>query len=336
LDLVQNKAWIETDNIIVSIIIPAHNEEAVLKDCLESIIEGDFPKHQYEIIIIDDGSTDRTYEIANSYQRKFDNILALSKTNGGKASAQNYGLKVAKGKYILVTDADVVVNKNWVPRMVRNLKKYDIVIGGYYAKKPKHWLEKTQNAHYLVKFKYGGIKEIPAVGANNAFKKEIINITGGFNENITSITSDFIERGKSKGLKIYYDPEVWVYTKCTKNICGFFKQKLRWREAGTSSLDAFCYTYGLSLFLFGSLLVSIYSREILFIASALLITYAVSFSIYLTPFYRLLMSREDRCFAKYFLLYELIEIGIRLILVPYIGYRLLVPRVKPTFEARRG
>lgn len=348
-EVVPNDVGTEMENIIVSIIIPAYNEEAIIEDCLNSIIEVDCPKTQYEIIVVDDGSTDRTYEIASSYQAEYDNIVVLSKTNGGKASAQNYGLKVARGKYILVTDADAIVNKDWVSRIVKHLENYDIVVGACYAKDPITWLEKIQNAHYLIKFKYGGIKGIPSTGVNNAFRKDILNIIGGFDETKTSITGDFISRGRDKGLKIHYDPEIYVYTKCTNNLHGFLRQKLRWREAGTSSfrslmwwrdtdrshLLSFGYTYGLSIFLFASLLLSLCYKEICYIVFAAIATYLLSFSIYSVPFYRMLKNQKDRHFTIYFLMYELVELGIRLLLVPYIVYRILVPRTKPTFEAHR-
>lgn len=344
-----NKIEAEVRNIIVSIIIPAYNEEEVLANCLDSIIKVDFPKTWYEVLVVNDGSTDRTYEIAASYQSKYNNIVALSKTNGGKASAQNYGLRVSRGKYVLITDADATVNKDWVSKMVGRLGDYDMVVGAYYAKKPENWLEKIQNAHYLVKFKFGGGMGIPSTGVNNAFRKEIIDVIGGFDETKTSITSDFIDRGKDKGLKIHYDPEIYVYTKCTSNLRSFLKQKLRWREEGISSLLSlkwwremgvsnllsFGYTYGLSLFLFVSLLLSLYQKEIYYVAFAAIVTYTLSFSIYLVPFYRMLINRGDRYFAAYFLLYELVEMGIRLLFVPYIIYRILVPRTKPTFEAQR-
>lgn len=331
-----NKSVNGVEGIIVSIIIPAHNEEAVLSDCLDSIIKADFPKTQYEVIVVNDGSTDRTCEIANSYHAKFNNIISLSKTNGGKASAQNYGLRIAQGKYILVTDADAIVNKDWIPRMVKHLENYDIVVGAYYAKKPEKWLEKIQNAHYLIKFKYGGVRGIPPTGVNNAFKKEVVGIIGEFDENKTSTTSEFIDRGKKKGLKIQYDPDVYVYTKCTSNIQGFLRQKLRWRETGASDLKTFGYTYGLSIFLFASFLLSVYQMDVSPFTFVLIATYMLSFSIYLNPFYKMLISEKDRYFAKYFLLYELIEMGVRFLLVPYMAYRLLVPRTRPTFEAKRG
>ncbi|WP_231476830.1 glycosyltransferase family 2 protein, partial [Methanoculleus sp. MH98A] len=261
---------------------------------------------------MDDGSTDRTSDIATLYQTKYENVIALSKPNGGKASAQNHGLRSARGKYVLVTDADAVVNRDWVSRMVRHLQYYDMVIGACYAKNPKSWLEKVQNARYLIKYKYGGVMGIPSTGVNNAFKKEIIDIVGGFNEGKTSVTSDFIKRGEKKGLKVHYDPNIYVYTKCASSIRGFLGQKLRWREAGTSNLLSFGYTYGLSLFLFTALLLSLYQKEVGYILFALVITYMLSFSAYLAPFYKMLIKREDRYFAAYFLLYEFVELGVRL------------------------
>ena len=198
--------------------------------------------------------------------------------------------------------------------MVEHLRNCDLIVGACYAKAPEKWLEKVR-AHYLIKYKYGGVKGVPSTGVNNAFRKEIIDIIGGFDETQTSITADFINRGKKKGLKIHYDPEVYVYTKYEQSSW-FFKQKLRWREAGITSLlslawwreagvsrlFSFGYTYGLSIFLFVSLLLSLYQTEVYYIAFAAIITYVLSFSPYFVPFCRMLISREDRYFAAYFLL----------------------------------
>ncbi len=319
----------------VSIIIPAYNEEKVLKECLNSIALLDFPRDQHEVILVDDGSNDNTANILQSFRKEHIHFKVISKENGGKASAQNLGLKYARGDYVFITDADAVVEKDWINKMLNSFNNVDMVIGSYYAYNPKTWLEKCQNAHYLIKFKYGGVKGTPSAGVNNAFRKDIVNKIGYFDETKTSITGDFIRRAQDAGLKISYDPDIFVYTKATNNIRGFFKQKLRWREAGSSSVTGFCYTHGLSYILFGSLLIGIYLQNIWYFVITFMAVYMLSFSIYLMPFFKMAIDEKDRYYAKYFILYELVEMSIRLVLPLHLAYRLIWPRRKPTFEAER-
>ena len=325
------------EHLEVSIIIPVYNEERILGACLSSITEISYPISQYEVLIVNDGSTDKSAEIARSFIEENQNMRLLSKKNGGKGSAQNHGLEHAKGKYILITDADAIVEKEWLSKMVENLDKFDLVLGSCYAKDPKTWLEKIQNAHYLIKFKYGGAKGIPTIGANNGFRKDIVDEIGRFDETKTSVTGDFIRRAKEKNLKIHYDPDIVVYTKCTSNILGFLKQKLRWREAGVFSILSFSYTYGLSILLFGSILLSIFMQNILFFIFTFFIVYILSFSIYFIPIFKMIRNKQDRYYAKFFIMYEFLEtLIIRIVLLPYIIFRLIKPRKKPTFVAQRG
>jgi len=330
-----NKQNIE--QLDVTIIIPAYNEEKIIGTCLESVSKLNYPVNQYEVLIVNDGSTDKTAEIAMSFIEESQNMRLLSKENGGKGSAQNLGLEHARGKYILITDADAVVEKEWISKMVENLDKFDLVLGSCYIKNPTSWLEKMQNAHYLIKCKYGGARGIPKSGVNNGFRKDIVDEIGRFDETKTSITGDFIRRAKERDLKIHYDPDIVVYTKSSSNILGFLKQKLRWREAGAFSILSFCYTYGLSFLLFGSILLSIFMLNIIFFIFTFFIVYLLSFSIYFIPFFKMIRNKQDRYYAKFFIMYQFFEIlTIRILLLPYIIFRLIKPRKKPTFVTQRG
>ena len=324
------------EQLDVTIIIPVYNEEKFIGTCLKSISKLNYPDSKYEVIIVNDGSTDKSSEISEVFTNKYQNMKLLTKKNGGKGSAQNLGLEHAKGKYILITDADAVVEKDWISKMVEYLDKFDMVLGSCYAKDPVSWLEKMQNAHYLIRFKYGGAKDIPTIGVNNGFRKDFVDKIGRFDETKTSVTGDFIRRAKEKDLKIHYNPDIVVHTKCTNSFLGFLKQKLRWRESGASSILTFSYTYGLSFFLFGFILLSIYSLNAFFFIYASFIVYLLSFSIYILPFLRMLKNKQDRYYAKFFLLYEAFELlVIRIILIPYIIFRFIKPRKKPTFTSQR-
>ena len=89
----------------VSIVIPVYNAEKYLEECLSSITaQKDFEKS--EVVLIDDGSTDRSSEICDSFSAEFKNIIAVHKSNGGVSEARNDGINVASSDYLMFCDAD--------------------------------------------------------------------------------------------------------------------------------------------------------------------------------------------------------------------------------------
>lgn len=94
----------EKETLLFSIIIPIYNVEAYLPQCLDSILCQSFS--DYELILINDGSTDSSLEICQKYKQKFPQIILIDKENGGLSDARNTGLSAAKGDYIIFTDSD--------------------------------------------------------------------------------------------------------------------------------------------------------------------------------------------------------------------------------------
>jgi len=105
---------------ILSIIIPVYNVELYLKNCLDSILNQNI--NNYEIILINDGSTDNSSIICDEYVNKYSNIKVIHKSNGGSSDARNNGLKIAKGKYILFIDSDDFIE----PESLKNIIKYTV------------------------------------------------------------------------------------------------------------------------------------------------------------------------------------------------------------------
>lgn len=115
---------------MVSIIIPVYNVEKYIKQCLESIFNQTYK--EYEVIIIDDGSTDSSNKIINSYIG-LDNIIILNQENKGVSEARNLGLKKATGEYIVFIDPDDYLQEDYLEKMVNKIKKTnsDVVICGF-------------------------------------------------------------------------------------------------------------------------------------------------------------------------------------------------------------
>lgn len=113
----------------VSIIVPVYNVQKYLKGCLSSIVAQTY--RNKEIIVIDDGSTDRSGEIAEEFAEAYSEVTVYHKDNGGLSSARNYGIEIAKGEYIVFIDSDDYVDSNFIKDMMDNSDNADLVISNY-------------------------------------------------------------------------------------------------------------------------------------------------------------------------------------------------------------
>ncbi len=102
----------------VSIIVPVYKVEGYLDECVHSLLSQGLPNDQYEVILVDDGSPDSCGEICDAFAAKHKNVRSCHKKNGGLSDARNYGLKLAKGKYILFVDSDDYIESNSLEKIV--------------------------------------------------------------------------------------------------------------------------------------------------------------------------------------------------------------------------
>lgn len=160
-----------------SIIIPTHNRKNLLRKCLHSVLHQNYPKKDYEIIMIDDGSTDGTDRFVKFFMKKEFNVKYLKIENRGPGAARNAGLRKAKGKFIAFTDDDCVVEKNWLRKIESCFEKTDAdAVGGSIINPTDKYIAWSQ---YLLNFsswfpkgKDRYVKDIPT--ANIAYRKSSI------------------------------------------------------------------------------------------------------------------------------------------------------------------
>lgn len=100
---------------MISIVVSIYNGEKYLKRCLDSILEQE--KKDFELILVNDGSTDSSLDICKNYKSKFSNCILIDKKNGGLSSAREAGYKVSKGEYIIFIDCDDYVDCNWIKEL---------------------------------------------------------------------------------------------------------------------------------------------------------------------------------------------------------------------------
>jgi glycosyltransferase involved in cell wall biosynthesis len=103
----------------LSIIVPVYNVEEYLERCVNSLLHQDIDKSEYEIILVNDGSTDRSYEISEKLKAANENIVLLSQKNQGQSVARNKGIDIARGKYIMFVDSDDYIECNVLGRLVK-------------------------------------------------------------------------------------------------------------------------------------------------------------------------------------------------------------------------
>lgn len=133
---------------LVSVIIPVYNVEKYVRDCLESVINQTY--RNLEIIIVNDGSTDRSPQICHEF--KDPRIIFIDKENGGLSDARNKGVEASSGEYITFVDSDDVIHPQLIEELLQNLLKYEGDISGcgfvrYDDKKPIEW----ENSNNVIK-----------------------------------------------------------------------------------------------------------------------------------------------------------------------------------------
>lgn len=172
-----------------SVVVPTFNRATTLRQTLTALVGQDYP--DYEIIVVDDGSTDGTREMI---AREFPRVRYAYQTNRGPAAARNRGIAIATGDVIAFTDDDCVPPRDWLSRLADGFARYPQVVGvGGYLAAPDEVLPRESLARYErfvsrhlfradVREYVGGF-ECPAGGTNNiAYRRAILERVGGFDE----------------------------------------------------------------------------------------------------------------------------------------------------------
>ena len=217
----------------VSIIIPAFNEEKVIEKTIKRVKELVYPGKK-EIIVVDDGSTDKTYKIAN----KIKGIKVFGKKNKGKANALNFGLKRAKGDIVVCIDADSYPEKNALLKTIPFFEKnVAAVTTSIFIKNPKNILEKLQEMEYIMIAWSRKISEyLDAIyvtpGPMSLYKRKVLLKVGGFDEKNLTEDIEIAWRLMKHKYKIRMALDTKVYTKAPEDLKKWWHQRLRWNIGG--------------------------------------------------------------------------------------------------------
>lgn len=218
----------------VSIIVPAYNEEVNAVATVQNLLKQDYP--DFEIIFVDDGSKDHTFEKVREAFAGTDKVLVMTKPNGGKASALNYGISHANGDYVVCIDADTRL----MPDAVRQLMKYfsqegvTAVAGNVKVGNDRNILTRWQSLEYTTAqnfdrraFDYlNCITVVP--GAIGAFNKKALTEAGWFTTDTLAEDCDLTIRLLRNGGQVRNCTEAVAVTEAPETLKQFMKQRFRW------------------------------------------------------------------------------------------------------------
>lgn len=187
----------------VSVILPAKNEAAYIRKCLESIKAFNYPRELLDVVVVDNGSTDATVSEALRYH-----VRVLEKRDVYVGAVRNAGVKVTRGELLVFIDADCIAGTNYIYSAVEALRSQEIgaVGGGCTAPADGTWVERAWGS---------GIPhshEVKALAASTfAIRRDVFVNIGGFNEMITAGEDDELSnRLVASGYKLHSLKECWV------------------------------------------------------------------------------------------------------------------------------
>ena len=209
-----------------SVIIPVLNEERTIRECLSSLIKMDYPIERREILVVDNGSTDRTAEIIKTFPVRY-----LWEERRGASAARNKGIEASKGEILAFTDADCVVTTGWLRELVKAIDEEGVggVAGevvAYPPKTPAEWY--AAKVRHLSPRKYLFRPIMPfAVFANLAFRRGVFEKIGLLDEGfLRGESTDFCARFfRETDLELKFMPKALVFHRNRKTTWKFFKQQ---------------------------------------------------------------------------------------------------------------
>jgi poly-beta-1,6-N-acetyl-D-glucosamine synthase len=233
----------------VTVAVPAYNEEKTIAKTVESLLALDYPKRLLKIMVIDDGSTDRTYEVAMRFEKR--GVTVLTKKNSGKAAALNLAISRTDTELFGALDADSFVSPRALKRMVGYFRDSDVmaVTPSLVVHRPESALQKVQYIEYMIGiflrkvFAYlDSIHVTP--GPFTIYRKSFFDRHGGYDENNLTEDIEVALRMQKKGYRIENSVNATVYTVSPSKFTPLLRQRLRWYIGFTENVARYRELFG--------------------------------------------------------------------------------------------
>lgn len=218
----------------VSIIVPAYKEEKVIAQTIKSLLASDYPN--FEIIVVDDGSPDRTSEVVREQFADHSRVRLFTKTNGGKAAALNYGLQRAAGEVIVALDADTIFQPNTLGALAHRFadQRYGAIAGNAKVGNRINIITRWQALEYITaqnldRRAFSSLDCITVVpGAVGAWRRDLLEQVGGFASDTLAEDQDLTLKIRRMGYKIGYEDQAIAWTEAPDTVRALAKQRFRW------------------------------------------------------------------------------------------------------------
>jgi cellulose synthase/poly-beta-1,6-N-acetylglucosamine synthase-like glycosyltransferase/spore germination protein YaaH/peptidoglycan/xylan/chitin deacetylase (PgdA/CDA1 family) len=218
----------------VSVVLAAYNEEKVIARTIESLLSSNYP--ELEIVVVDDGSKDGTWEILQRITAREPRVRVFTKPNAGKSAALNLAIREAKHEILVAVDADTLFAKDTIRELVKHFSdpKVAAVSGNAKVGNRHNWITRFQSIEYIYGFNLdrraldlvNGISVVP--GAVGAWRKSLVLEAGGFGHDTLAEDTDLTLALRRKGYVIRYEEKALAFTEAPENTASLRKQRFRW------------------------------------------------------------------------------------------------------------
>jgi len=218
----------------VTVLIPAHNEESVIVETVGSVLLSDL--EDIHVIVVDDGSTDRTLELLESNFGRNHAVEIIHQVNRGKASALNHALSHARTDIVVTIDADTEIEPDAIRKLLRHFSDPTVaaVAGNVKVGNRSRWLTRWQALEYITsqnmeKRAFDLLNCITVVpGALGAWRKKAIEDGGGITADTVAEDADLTIAIRRLGWRITYDEEAIAWTEAPETPGALIRQRFRW------------------------------------------------------------------------------------------------------------
>jgi len=222
---------------LVSVIVPAHNEERTLLRNIKSVADSTYK--YIELIIVNDSSTDATKRIAMKFQREYFGVKVVDVQVRGKAKALNQGLKYAEGSLVMCLDADSAISKDAIENAVKEFRDESLIALSANVKilPGKGFLNLLQRVEYLMNYQMKKAEVLTNIqyiigGVGSMYRLKELKEVGLYDTDTITEDIDLSMKmiefyGKNK--RIGYSPSVVVFTEAVLSIPDLYKQRIRWK-----------------------------------------------------------------------------------------------------------
>ncbi|MBM2827341.1 MAG: glycosyl transferase family 2 [Dehalococcoidia bacterium] len=247
--MVESKAYSGLEaRLRASIIIPAYNAQGTIGDCLRAVLHQSLPQSSYEVIVVDDGSTDGTATIT----RQFD-VKLVQQRNQGPAIARNTGAAIAQGDILLFTDADCAPAYDWLEKMLAPFESGEVVgAKGTYRTHQRELVARLVQIEYEEKYqRMARERYIDFIDTYSAaYSREVFQASGGFDPSFPVPSAEDQElaiRIAEAGNKMVFAPQAVVYhfhpttwaTYCRRKArYGYWRVLVHWKHPKKALRDS--------------------------------------------------------------------------------------------------